>query len=275
MSTTTTPLPTIAFLGATGLCTAHALNLALRAGNPCVALARTPAKLLALLAAAPFSLSPALLAAPHLVVVEGNAQDSAAVRAVLFPASLGGRAVALAVLGVGGVGQLKMDLRAPFVLPDPRVCASAAETLISVLRTGLREGDARPVVVAVSSTGIATESGGREDVPLPIRAVYKWSLTMPHKDKKEMEGVLANAATEGVCSGLVLVRPTLLTDSEGRGLGDEGVKEGWEWVGGGEGAPGPAVGYSVARADVGTWMYERVLKTGGEGWLGKAVTLTN
>lgn len=74
----------------------------------------------------------------------------------------------------------------------------------------------------------------------------------------------------------VIVRPTLLTDGAPLGVG--AVKVGWEWgnrtsVGkkNTEGE-GPMLGYTIARKDVGEWVFEKVLREGG--WEGKAVSLT-
>jgi hypothetical protein len=38
-------------------------------------------------------------------------------------------------------------------------------------------------------------------------------------------------------------------------------------------APGPAVGWCVGRRDVGRWVFENVVKGGGEGFEGKSVSL--
>ncbi|KAK9318922.1 hypothetical protein V1517DRAFT_334223 [Lipomyces orientalis] len=37
----------------------------------------------------------------------------------------------------------------------------------------------------------------------------------------------------------------------------------------------PAVGYTIARADVGEWIFEELIKKDGGEWVGKSVTLTS
>lgn len=75
----------------------------------------------------------------------------------------------------------------------------------------------------------------------------------------------------------VIVRPTLLTDAEPKGV--QGVKVGWEWGAAGEEnvkdgvpEPGPMLGYSIGRKDVGEWMLRKVVVEGG--WEGRCVSLT-
>ena len=92
---------------------------------------------------------------------------------------------------------------------------------------------------------------------------------------------MARASTEtgpeAPISGFVIARATLLMDGEARGL--EKVRVGWEThpdaVNAKEaGAPGPAIGYTIRRADVGLWIFEEVVKN-GENWKNKCVTLTS
>ena len=65
---------------------------------------------------------------------------------------------------------------------------------------------------------------------------------------------------------------------DGASCGLELVREGWEIPSksadqGSEEGEGPAVGYSIRRADVGLWIMERVVKGFGD-WNGKMVSLT-
>ena len=90
----------------------------------------------------------------------------------------------------------------------------------------------------------------------------------------------------------VIIRPTLLVDGESSGM--DKVRVGWEHLADREEvtpvaaaaaaktnvpAPGPAVGYSVRRADVGAWMFEELVLGSLSGrervWAGRGVTLSN
>ena len=71
----------------------------------------------------------------------------------------------------------------------------------------------------------------------------------------------------------IAIRPSLLTD--GKRLGLEKVRVGTEGMEGGEG--GPAVGYTISRADVGGWIYDKVICPGEEereAWFDKMVSIT-
>ncbi|KAF9160010.1 hypothetical protein DFQ26_005982 [Actinomortierella ambigua] len=77
--------------------------------------------------------------------------------------------------------------------------------------------------------------------------------------------------SQRVFRGAVVVRPSLLTGdhlvhSKGR-KGVKSLKVGSE--------DKPAIGYTIHRADVGEWIYEEVIRTGGSSVVGQKVTLTN
>lgn len=124
----------------------------------------------------------------------------------------------------------------------------------------------KPLVVAVSTTGV---SDGPRDVPLLFMPMYHWLLAVPHVDKWEMERLLweqgKKNVDERVLGGFVIMRPSLLVDGAGVGLGK--VREGRVEM--------PAVGYTIARKDVGTWIFERLVREQSlEGVIDQAVTLT-
>lgn len=268
--------PTVAFLGATGGCTSTALALSLQAGRDCTALVRTPSKLLALLRAT--HAVPQSVLDARLTVVQGDARDAQAVARALAAA---GRVADVVVSGVGGAPRMQASAWAPLTLDDPKVCGDGMIALLGALRAlgagtaapgPRREGERRrPVVVAISTTGLAA----RRDVPWLLVPLYHWLLAVPHRDKKRMEELLVEGSrgADPVCD-FVVVRPTLLVDGAARGR--EQVRVGWERASGataGEEGPGPAVGYTVSRADVGRWVFEEVVK-GGRTWVGRCVTLT-
>ena len=77
---------------------------------------------------------------------------------------------------------------------------------------------------------------------------------------------MGKAEAERPIRGFVNVKPTLLTGGEG--VGWEKVRFGQEME--------PALGYFVARKDVGEWIFERLIRRDGkEGWFNGAVTLAN
>ena len=66
--------------------------------------------------------------------------------------------------------------------------------------------------------------------------------------------------------GFVNVKPTLLTGGEGKGW--EKIRAGVETE--------PAIGWFVARRDVGEWVFEMfVRREVEEGWVGRGVSLAN
>ncbi|ETN37721.1 uncharacterized protein HMPREF1541_07344 [Cyphellophora europaea CBS 101466] len=271
---TTTP-PSL-FLGATGGCANACLVHALRASQPCIALARTPSKLTAQLESQ--GLTPSQLA--NLTCVQGNALSLTDVKAALL-AHCSEKLPGMIVTGLGGTPHLRFDWRAPLQiagLDDAHVCEGAARTLVAALREVQEEeerkkkgkkGNAveKPSVVFISTTGV---SRGPEDVPLAMRFLYHQMLAVPHADKKGMEDVL-RAEEGGVFRKVSGVRPTLLAGavSVEDGVGWKALRAGTEQK--------PELGYSVKRADVGEWIYENLVKEGGERrrWEGEMVSLTS
>jgi len=110
--------------------------------------------------------------------------------------------------------------------------------------------------------------------------LYHVLLKTPHKDKEIAEKLVAEGSTEtgaeAPIDNFIIVRPTLLTN--GPALGQKSVKTGWEKHPSAPGAVSenetrPAIGYTIRRADVGTWIFENAIK-GGRGWAGKCVSMT-
>lgn len=79
------------------------------------------------------------------------------------------------------------------------------------------------------------------------------------------------ACDEAVFSGVIGIRPTLLT---GGTNADEGV--GWEKIRAGT-EDQPAVGWTVSRADVGQWIWVNAVSDLSRRveWEGRSVSLTN
>ncbi|KAI9317801.1 hypothetical protein DFJ73DRAFT_791649 [Zopfochytrium polystomum] len=243
----------IAFFGATGGCAAAALALALEAGHPVSALARTPSKLRDILTKA-HGVSESTIDR-NLTVIQGDVKDAAAVRKALTPND---RPVDIIISGIGGTPVMKASLTKPVGLTDPTICADAARTVVdAVAGLGIPDGARRPTMVVISTTGTDRRT---PDVPFAMRGLYHWVLAVPHVDKREMEDVVVAAYKRGVIGGFVVVRPTLLTDGERKGSGKGS-------------ASGPAVGYSISRKDVGGWIFENVVQGTGQ-WENRCVSLT-
>ncbi|KAF2456043.1 hypothetical protein BDY21DRAFT_380151 [Lineolata rhizophorae] len=275
--------PIITFFGATGGCAANTLALALKSGHTCVALARTPSKLRTLMTEG-HGVSDETLNA-QLTIVEGNIRDVAAVKRALVHSN---RLVDLIVSGVGSAPKPQKSLSQPITLHDPTICESAMASVTEALRaleTDLAAPDVpvpKPSMVAISTTGV---SARRRDVPLLFVPFYHWALAVPHADKARMEEAVVRAAAPpadgGVLAGFTIVRPSLLREGEARGVA--AVRAGWELPAGvpddaapgSEPAPGPAVGYTITKADVGNWIFKELVDREKAGkWAGKCVSLT-
>ncbi|ORZ35317.1 hypothetical protein BCR44DRAFT_330623 [Catenaria anguillulae PL171] len=281
-----TPNKSVAFFGATGGSTLAALFHSLSANFSCSVLVRTPAKLTDLLASK-YSYH---ADTSNLRIIQGNAKDIANVTSTLVdPAT--GHLPDVIVFGIGGVPVFTPNPFRP-TLDDPHVCESTSATIFTALANLIAQGKTtaaggKPLMGVVSTTGIPP---GPRDIPIAWIPLYHWLLPVPHADKSKMETNVERAKADGLIRDFVIVRPTLLTDGkrtfgvvragcveqteqgEGGSLSAEQGGCGWK------SAKGMAVGYFVAREDVGSFMFEEVVvKDGGEGgrWLGKRVTLSN
>ncbi|KAI8598406.1 hypothetical protein EDD21DRAFT_382580 [Dissophora ornata] len=263
----------IAFFGATGGCTNACLVHTLNAGLNATALARTPSKLTDMLLAQ--GISQATIDS-QLTVIKGDIADLAAIKSVLLSNKDSGAAIALQIIsGIGGTPKMQWSLKTPVTIDNPEICATATKNIMQALREIYAEypstAQYKPSITVISTTGV---SDVREDVPFAFRFLYHVTLADPHKDKKEMEGLITENMAEPTEStrlfrGAIVVRPSLLT-------GDQRVKggKGWQKLKVGQ-ENKPAIGYTVHRADVGQWIFEQVIKTGGESQFGQKITLSN
>ncbi|KAI1378467.1 NAD(P)-binding protein [Hypoxylon crocopeplum] len=221
---------TIAFFGASTGVGLAALTRALAAGYTCVALCRTPSKLVDRFPAAQH---------PNLCIVEGNAHDAAVVARCL---TVDNRPVDAIVSSIGGVFVFSR-----MTLDDPHVCENGITALheaIAKVREQCGEEGWTPRVVVLSTCGLST--AGR-DYPLATLPIYKIMLKVPHVDKRAME----KAVVEGekrLGYTYTIVRPSLLSDDAAPqkeirvGVDDDFV-----------------VGYAISRDDTGRWIYENLL----------------
>ncbi|KAF2004628.1 hypothetical protein P154DRAFT_519126 [Amniculicola lignicola CBS 123094] len=268
--------PTTAFFGATGGSTSSALAHALRDGHTCTALVRTPQKLADMLKTK-YSISSSTIDS-LLTVIAGDIRDLTAITKALVSPTNPSNLVDNIITGVGTYPKMQLSLLTPLVSSDPSLCEDGMKAILAAMDLLRERGittavDGRkPLCLAISSTGV---NGKKQDVPLGHRPLYSILGPIAHIDKQKME--LALIADAGIHTrDFIIVRPTLLTDGKPQGYNK--VKSGWEW--GGKGAasvkngvqePGPMLGYTIAREDVGEWIWKKAMKEGE--WAGKCITL--
>ncbi|KAF2127675.1 hypothetical protein P153DRAFT_368250 [Dothidotthia symphoricarpi CBS 119687] len=268
------PNATIAFFGATGGTACSALAHALRSGYHCTALARTPEKLHSMLTSE-HKLDASLLTT-NLTIIPGHAKDIPAVAKTLISPLSPTHLVSTIFSGIGSLPKFQVSLLNPITLTDMSICFDCTTTIFSALEV-LREQNIssavdgrKPLFLFISTTGLSNK---KRDVPFALWPLYRWLLHVPHEDKKKSEELLF-ADRGGHVRDFVIVRPTLLTDSEPKGA--QSVKAGWEWgldeARDGVKELGPMLGYSVGRKDVGEWIFKKCVVEGG--WEGRCVSLT-
>jgi hypothetical protein len=262
---------TIAFFGATGGCANACLAHALMAGHHATALARTPSKLTnALLRQEGITTE---ILSTQLSIVQGDGTDISAVKATLLNPDNG--IVRAIISGIGGAPMMEKSLIPSFTLDNPNITEQTTTILLDALREiyaenpQLSSATERPQVTVISTTGL-TGPNVPQDVPFLMRGLYHKALAVPHADKLKMENLILAEENRRLFSGVVVVRPTLLT-------GDGSIvvdSDRWQKLRVGT-EDHPAVGWTVSRADVGQWIFEEVLKAGGQKWFNQKVTLTN
>lgn len=261
-----------AFFGATGGCANSCLTHSLKAGYNVIALARTPSKLTTQLLAQDLSQE---TIDRHLTIVKGDVTDVAAVKETLLPKKDGALVPAI-IFGIGSVPKFQASLRTPISVESPEVCHTGTVTIQTALREIYTENSefksTKPLLTFISTTGIPKNN--KNDVPFGFGLFYHVALAVPHADKRKMEDeITSNMAKPEEDArdfrGYIGVRPSLLA-------GNNSIKTGKGWktlkVGTEE---DPAVGYTIQRADVGEWIFEEVIRRGGDIWVGKMVTLTS
>ncbi|KAI9833909.1 MAG: hypothetical protein M1819_003418 [Sarea resinae] len=268
--------PTLAFFGATGLCANAALAQTIKAGFHATAcsdilgtVVRTPSKLIKLLLDRGLEQS---VLDGNLTIIQGDVKDEATVKKAL---TINGRLVDIVISGVGAIPSISWSWNPMNIigLGDATICETATRTILSAISSIMKESVlvAKPLMLVISTTGI---SDFTRDVPLALLPLYRPLLAIPHRDKKGMETALADSVkgNHAPIRGFIAVRPTLLT--AGAGLGVKKIRTGWEDLEG-EG-PGPALGYSIAREDVGSWIFEHIVQNHErDHWAGKMVSLTS
>lgn len=269
---------TICFFGATGGVANACLTAALKSGQyKAIALARTPEKLKKQLITQQ-GLEESLID-EKLTIVKGNALELADVKnAILanFIAKVDQALPSMIVTSVGGSPKLTFNFWRPLqcvTLDNPVICETAAKTVLGALRAISADqpllSATKPAVMFVSTTGV---SRGPEDVPFWMRFLYHQILTIAHEDKRKMEDTFRDhmAEPQPLLSTVTGIRPTLLmgTGALNESIGFEKLRAGVESK--------PELGFTVQRADVGIWMFEKVIKeVDGGKWRSEMVSLTS
>ncbi len=202
----------------------------------------------------------------QLLIVSGSATDKSAVKSTLT-AGGSGTLPSIIITGVGAAP--KFGGWRVVTIDQPTLCGDAANTLVAALTEVYNEqpklATYKPSLVFVSTTGI---SRGTEDVPFGMRFLYHQILHIPHMDKKQMEDTFRDNV--GQFKNVTGIRPTLLsgTVSVNDAKGLESIRAGTE--------DKPAQGWSISRADVGHWMFQKLLNDAAaqKKWGGQMVTLT-
>lgn len=203
----------------------------------------------------------------HLSVTEGMVTDIDAVSKTILPGGNGTPMADIIISGIGG--KMLFDNPLKPTLDNPTICQDAIRTILAAARQAAppSESNKKPTLIVLSTTGISD----KRDLPFAMMPLYHWMLKVPHEDKKVMETLIrdemATAVEKRGIGEYIIVRPSLLTDGEGDGLGK--VKVGVE--------EDPAVGYAIAREDVGRWVFERLVRgewKGGGSGSGRVVSIT-
>ncbi|KAG1860603.1 hypothetical protein DFJ58DRAFT_268492 [Suillus subalutaceus] len=191
------------------------------------------------------------------------------------------RPVDFLIFTVGGIPQF--SLTKGFTMTPPNLIT---QSLINVLET---LPSPHPKIIAVSSAGLTQAS--HKSLPLPLKPLYRYFISVPHKDKRGMEEVIAHSAGRewdardsagdeilgvgwtsrvpniGELKSIVIIRPALLTDgvcrADVKGEGSEAyrVKEG-----------DLESSWTVSRRDVAHFIVEGVVKHWQE-WEGKCASI--
>ncbi|KAJ6110012.1 hypothetical protein N7486_002247 [Penicillium sp. IBT 16267x] len=288
-------MSTIAFFGPTGGCVNACLAHTLLNGYKVIALARTPAKLTTQLLEQP-GLTTEILDT-QLKIIQGDGMDIEAVMKTIIFSETGSEKpsqptlVNMIVSGIGGTGTMaftkplscgKMTMRVPALphieIPNPHVTEQFTTTLLAALGRIAGSFDSfadyagvAPQLLVISGTGIKE---GLNDVPFWFKKMYDVLLPLPHEDKEQMERLLEMERVKReslLVGGLIIVRPSFLEGDHK--VAAPGVDDRYEKLRVGT-EEKPAVGYTIPRAWVGRWIFQEVVKTGGDQWVGEGAILT-
>jgi hypothetical protein len=168
------------------------------------------------------------------------------------------------ISGLGGAPKFQFWLP-PLTIDQPNICQTGAATLVTALSeiytTYPKLQLSKPLLCYISTGGIHK---GDDDVTWVHQVLYHSLLSIPFKDKKEMDIIFLGKEGSSNFRSVTAVKPTILT--EGPELGMEILRVGKRQK--------PAVGYTVSKRDVGGWIYRAVILGDGKGWEKELVTIT-
>ncbi|KAH7904801.1 hypothetical protein BJ138DRAFT_1119072 [Hygrophoropsis aurantiaca] len=192
------------------------------------------------------------------------------------------RPVDFLIFTVGGIPHF--ELTKGFVISPPNLVTQSLLNTLNTLPTP------HPKIITISSTGLTRVS--HATLPLPLKPVYGYLLTVPHKDKCGAEQVIAHCAgwswdkadspgsevmgdrweervpARGLLKDIVVVRPALLTD--GDCCAEKAGKNGSMAYRAQEGDMKKS--WTISRKDVAHFLVEGVVKNWNE-WVGKCVSV--
>lgn len=207
-------------------------------------MARTPKKLTDLLTAR--GIPPTTLST-QLTLIEGSATDLNAITQTLLPENL--PPASMVISGVGGTPDFSQPLSPKFV--GKTICQDTIRNILEVLREQRHGYKQKPVLVAISSTGLTKE----RDIPLAMVPLYNWMLKVPHADKRVMEELIfeevGKPELEKAISDYVIIRPSFLTSGASQREKVRVLKGQGEGQNTAVGISCPFVGYTICREDVG------------------------
>jgi hypothetical protein len=211
---------------------------------------------------------PASIVDSNLEIVIGSATDLNVLKELLS------HNPAIIVSGIGAAPVFHASLFKPMTIDQPTVCGDFTTIFITAIHELGQEGKlaVKPFLVTVSTTGLTEH----RDVPWLFYGLYKWLLHVPHEDKRIMENnaIEETLKKDSLLSGFSSVRASLLTD----GVKNDALQIGWlkhELDTESKEGPGPAIGYFVSRASVGSFVFEQYIQGDASQWNRRMVTVTN
>lgn len=212
----------------------------------------------------------------QLTIYPGDIKDHRSVAKALISPTNTALLVNTILFGVGGTPKMQVSIRTPMTIDDPNICESGMKAVQTALENLAAQGISsasdgqKPLAIVISSTGIAPYKN--RDIPLAMFPVYTYMLQVPAADKRKMEQLLCEDNGSHF-RDIVIVKGAMFTEAQ-KGL--QSVKVGWDWAvknEGRENAPGPHIGYTIGKHDVGEWVFRKAIAEGG--WEGRVVTLTH
>lgn len=220
--------------------------------------------------------------AGKLLIIEGDVRTLDDVKRTLQLENGSPSTAHLIISGIGGVpkGISLGGMR----LQDPHIGEVSTKVMLAAIAEIRRRDETyAPVLLGISTIGLGY--GRTRDLPYLQYPIYTWLLREPFADKRVFEQLVMDAHREGHIRA-ILVRASMLTDGKSKGMsavrvGSERLPSQPDTAAAAthehDGQPLP-IGFTIARDDVGVWIYEAVIKPDLDGsenqWAGRAVTVT-